>query len=194
MGRPTLASIQVATTDRLLRAAEQVFARDGLQGARLADIAQEAGITRASLLYHFETKEALHEAVVEGALGSLAAILASAMQAPGGFRDRVDGVLEAFFTFVDVHPALTRIVVREVIAGNARVAEQARPVLDAVVAFVEREHTRRDLARDARASLMMVVSDTFLRAASAELASPLWGTHVAPRALARRVLLGEENR
>lgn len=41
------------------------FGRKGYQGARLIDIAAEAGVTDAGLLHHFPTKKALFEAVVE---------------------------------------------------------------------------------------------------------------------------------
>jgi TetR/AcrR family transcriptional regulator len=192
MGRPSLASIEVATTDRLLHAAEHEFAEHGLQAARLEDIAGAAGITRASLLYHYRTKEALHAAVVEQALASLAAILTSAVQAPGTFSDRVDALVEGFYIFIEVHPALARILVREIVSGNARVVEQAKPVLDGVVAFVESEHPRRDLAAVARPSVMLVVSDAFLRVASQRMELPLWGDRGSLRQIARRVICGEE--
>lgn len=41
------------------------FGRRGYDGARLVDIAAEAGVTDAGLLHHFPTKKALFDAVVE---------------------------------------------------------------------------------------------------------------------------------
>jgi AcrR family transcriptional regulator len=50
----------------ILEAAQQVFARSNLQGARTRDIAKAAAVNQATLFEHFESKEALfHEAVVE---------------------------------------------------------------------------------------------------------------------------------
>ena len=43
----------------ILKAAEKVFARQGLKGTRLFEIANEAGLPKANLLYYFQSKEIL---------------------------------------------------------------------------------------------------------------------------------------
>jgi len=49
----------------IIAAAQQVFARANLQGARTRDIARAAEVNQATLFEHFESKKALfHEAVV----------------------------------------------------------------------------------------------------------------------------------
>src|SRR5580704_1607504 len=53
---------------KILAAAERVFARDGLAGARTDAIATEAGVNKALLFYYFKDKEKLYEAVIEGHL------------------------------------------------------------------------------------------------------------------------------
>ena len=74
MGRPRRSDSQVATTERLLTAAEKRFGKNGFDAARLSDIAKDAGITRPSLLYHFESKEKLYDAVVARAFDKLLAV------------------------------------------------------------------------------------------------------------------------
>jgi AcrR family transcriptional regulator len=54
-----------ATQQRLLAAAETVFARDGFEGARLEDIAALAGYTRGAFYAHFEDKEDIFFALLE---------------------------------------------------------------------------------------------------------------------------------
>ncbi len=50
------------TEQRILEAAKQIFLRDGLQGARMQDIADLATINRSMLHYYFRDKEMLtHE-------------------------------------------------------------------------------------------------------------------------------------
>lgn len=46
------------------RAAKKVFTRKGLAGARLQEIADEAGIGRTSLHYYYRSKEKLFDAVI----------------------------------------------------------------------------------------------------------------------------------
>lgn len=51
----------------VLDAAERVVARDGAANLSLDRVAKEAGISKASVLYDFKTKQAVLEAVVERA-------------------------------------------------------------------------------------------------------------------------------
>jgi AcrR family transcriptional regulator len=52
----------------LLRAAEQVFAERGLDGAKVEDIARRAGVSKGAFYLHFESKEAALERIVESFL------------------------------------------------------------------------------------------------------------------------------
>ena len=51
------------TEDRILRAAHEVFLRDGTAGARMQEIARVAGVNHALLHYYFRSKERLSEMV-----------------------------------------------------------------------------------------------------------------------------------
>jgi AcrR family transcriptional regulator len=55
----------VGVRDRLLNAAEQVAARDGVANLTLEAVAREAGVSKGGLLYHFPSKSALISATVE---------------------------------------------------------------------------------------------------------------------------------
>ncbi|MGH9086726.1 MAG: TetR/AcrR family transcriptional regulator [Acidimicrobiales bacterium] len=76
---------------RILQAAEEVFARDGLSVA-VDEVARHAGVGVGTLYRHFPTKEALFEAIVETRLGDL--VEACDVHAPGGAG-------EALFTFLE---------------------------------------------------------------------------------------------
>jgi AcrR family transcriptional regulator len=54
-----------ATRRKLLLAAEQTFARDGYEAARLEDIAARAGYTRGAFYANFESKEDIFFALLE---------------------------------------------------------------------------------------------------------------------------------
>lgn len=53
------------TRTAILGAAERVFAKSGLAGARIDAIAAAAGVNKALLYYYFKSKEDLYETVVE---------------------------------------------------------------------------------------------------------------------------------
>ncbi len=66
--RPTRTDRRAAgarTRAAILAAAERVFARAGLAGARTDLIAAEAGVNKALLYYYFQSKEKLYQAVLE---------------------------------------------------------------------------------------------------------------------------------
>jgi AcrR family transcriptional regulator len=54
-----------ATCEKLLAAAEKIFARDGFEAARLAEIAESAGYTRGAFYAHFKSKEDIFFALLE---------------------------------------------------------------------------------------------------------------------------------
>ena len=55
----------MGSSDRILSAAENIFARFGFRRASMSQIADEAGLTRQALYHHYPSKEALFRAVVE---------------------------------------------------------------------------------------------------------------------------------
>jgi len=54
--------------ERILKAAERVFAEAGFAGATMADIADRAGLPKANLHYYFGTKEELYRAALDDIL------------------------------------------------------------------------------------------------------------------------------
>ncbi|MGB1236659.1 MAG: TetR family transcriptional regulator C-terminal domain-containing protein [Pseudomonadales bacterium] len=56
------------TEQKILLAAEDVFAQFGFQGAAINTIAEQSGITKQNLLYYFPSKEVLYEKVLENIL------------------------------------------------------------------------------------------------------------------------------
>jgi TetR/AcrR family transcriptional regulator len=62
-----------ASRAALLRAGRAAFARDGLAGARVAAIAQDAGVSKQLLYHHFGSKDGLYRAVLEGVYAEIRA-------------------------------------------------------------------------------------------------------------------------
>lgn len=62
---PARQARSVATRERLLDAAEVIFAKKGYDGARLSDIAEEAGCSVGAVYFRFKDKNALFSAIAE---------------------------------------------------------------------------------------------------------------------------------
>lgn len=56
-------SAETSTKERILDAARNVFLRKGMMGARMQEVADEAGINKALLHYYFRNKQQLFEQV-----------------------------------------------------------------------------------------------------------------------------------
>src|SRR5688572_31742744 len=63
------APLDADTESRILDAAHAVFLRRGTAGARMTEIAREAGVNHALLHYYFRNKQRLAEAVFRRAIG-----------------------------------------------------------------------------------------------------------------------------
>src|SRR6478752_6567654 len=142
---------------RILEAARGEFALHGYS-ARLQDIAERAGLTHPTLLYHFKSKERLYAAVIEQAMLDWADMTSAAVSAaPVGF-DRVAALVVAGMEFFATHADFVVIWRREAIEGGGRLedamAEHMRPFLERALAFLRREiddGRGRDDARGPRA-------------------------------------------
>ncbi len=55
---------QQSTEEKILMAARQIFIDRGMDGARMQDIADAAGINKAMLHYYFRSKEKLYGTIV----------------------------------------------------------------------------------------------------------------------------------
>ena len=85
VNRPDPPSPDRETEQKILDAAESVFVRRGTAGARMAEIAEEAGVNQALLHYYFRSKERLSAAVFEQIAGRVFPALTQTLGAePGG--------------------------------------------------------------------------------------------------------------
>jgi TetR/AcrR family transcriptional regulator len=145
---------------RILEAARGEFALHGY-GARLQDIAERAGLTHPTLLYHFKSKERLYAAVIEQAMLDWADMTSRAVSAaPGGF-DRVAALVAAGMEFFATHADFVVIWRREAIEGGGRLedamAEHMRPFLERALAFLRREVQAGRLREHDSVELMQLV-------------------------------------
>jgi AcrR family transcriptional regulator len=83
-----------ATRERLLEAAEIVFADKGYDGARLSDIAQEAGCSVGTVYFRFKDKDALFFAIAESFIGDARAGLTSLLN--GVTFDNTQEIIRTF--------------------------------------------------------------------------------------------------
>jgi TetR/AcrR family transcriptional regulator len=77
----------LSTEEKILSAAKKVFLTKGMDGARMQDIADEAGINKALLHYYFRSKDKLFEQIF--------------MEVVASFLPRIFAILESEVTLVE---------------------------------------------------------------------------------------------
>jgi AcrR family transcriptional regulator len=149
--------------EQILVAATEAFARNGFAATSLDDIAAQAGITRALLYRHFDSKTDLYQAVldrmcarleahVEEPVGgftdaSIDGLLAAAVESPAGFRLLFQHALrevefkERIEKFRADITAAAYLQIAAVVPdeANARWAAQLAPVvaIEAIIAWLD---------------------------------------------------------
>ena len=88
----------MTTTDpekRILDAARKVFERDGFAGARMQVIADEAGISKASLHYYFRSKEKLFDRIFQEYMDRVMPIISTWDDDSDAWQPKVRGFVRA---------------------------------------------------------------------------------------------------
>jgi AcrR family transcriptional regulator len=93
MGRPAASERKPYNMEAIVDVAVQVFLRRGYDGASLDQVAEAAGITKASIYYHVSGKEALLARGVGRALDALFAVLEEPEAQAGLAVDRLRYVM-----------------------------------------------------------------------------------------------------
>ncbi|MEM0955542.1 MAG: TetR/AcrR family transcriptional regulator [Pseudomonadota bacterium] len=136
------AAAPLSTADRILDAAEDLFAERGYTATSLGDVADRVGIRSPSLYNHFRNKEALYLAVVERLLHAFVAPL-DALRGKPLTREHVLEWLEATVRLHHARPNLARLVQHAALSGGPQsrelTTELIRPMFDS------REQVEADL-------------------------------------------------
>lgn len=126
-GRPPLGHASADPDDQgrkaaILRAALDVFARDGYDGASLPKIAEAANVGHPLILYHFASKENLWRKAVANSLGGIVAEAAAIEVACRGLPpiDRLKALIHAFAIFAARFPSHFAILMFETRSRSER--------------------------------------------------------------------------
>lgn len=129
----------------LVAATHQLLGTSGLEATSVAAVAQAAGVAKATVLYHFGTRDALILATVEAVLGPSWAQQDQALRRPGDPRQALDAWLQVCFA-VPIETIRMRTQIASSASGSPalrRLADAERGVETAVATLLERGHRMR---------------------------------------------------
>jgi AcrR family transcriptional regulator len=128
---------RMAASDRrlaILEAARAAFADGGFHQTSLDAVAERAGVSKALIYEHFDSKRELYLAMLEMHVEELVERVSAAVTAADQPEERMRSGLEAFFAFVEERRGAWRIMFRN--PGDPDVAVYMERLRDGVAAVV----------------------------------------------------------
>ncbi len=105
---------------RIITSAREAFLRDGVDGASLRKIAQEAGTSIGMVYYYFPTKDDLFLGVVEDIYDAFLKDISVALADDGGVEARIERLFRRIGRASDVEFDVFRIIIREALVSSSR--------------------------------------------------------------------------
>lgn len=114
--------------ERILEAAERVFARSGFFHARVSEIAREAGVADGTIYLYFKSKDDLLISLFETRMERITSEMATAVDAAGAaHEDRLRAFVETYFALVSRHPELAEVLTIELRQSSKFMKEYQNP-------------------------------------------------------------------
>lgn len=104
----------ITTEEKIIEAARKVFVKKGMAGARMQEIADEAGINKAMLHYYFRNKEILFETIFMQAAGKLFSKITVVFESNLPLFDKIRKFVEMYMDIMTENPYLPMFVLNEI--------------------------------------------------------------------------------
>jgi AcrR family transcriptional regulator len=156
LGRPSAKERKPYDLDAIVDVAVQVFLQRGYDGASLDQVAEAAGITKASIYYHAEGKEALLARGAGRALEALFAVLEEPAAKEGREIDRLKYVMKRTIEITVKRLPEVALLLR--VRGNTEterwILEQRRRFDRLVATMVNKAQTKGEISVDIEPGLI----------------------------------------
>jgi len=129
------------TAEKILKAARAVFAEKGYNGTHVDEIAERAGVNKATLYYQIGDKDTLYANVIHQVLGNTAKNIAGAVAKADHPEEKLKAYIHYIANTVDKNPELPPIMMREIASGGQTlpqvVVEDIASVLKVLISILD---------------------------------------------------------
>jgi TetR/AcrR family transcriptional regulator len=130
------------TEEKIFDAATEVFVEKGMDGARMQDIADYAGINKALLHYYYRTKDRLFEAVFEKIARKMFAKFAPVFDANLSLEDKIRFFFREHITFLQKNPRLPSFLLNEINRNPGRIKKLMKNIdIDSLWSMLYTQHS-----------------------------------------------------
>ncbi len=102
------------TEEKILVAAQSVFIKKGMDGSRMQEIADEAGINKALLHYYFRSKQKLFEAIFSKVFKQIFPDLKNLLFSEKPIQEKLGTFIEKYIDLLMKNPFLPTFVLKEI--------------------------------------------------------------------------------
>jgi TetR/AcrR family transcriptional regulator len=171
-----------SSRERILSAALDEFAERGLAGARVDHIAARAGINKAMIYYHFDSKEALYDHILRALIEAAVADLTQGVTETMALEDALRAMARYHARGLRANDKESRIFLRELAAGGERIQSiipnlAGKEELQAMIVRLMEDGKRAGKYRnvDARQAIISFVGMSVFYLIVAPIVNQVWG-------------------
>lgn len=101
------------TEEQIFEAAERVFQRRGYAGARMQEIADEAGINKSMLHYYYRSKDKLFQKVFQEGMRQFFPVIFKVLSSDLAIVPKIEALVDAYYTMFREKPHLPSFIIQE---------------------------------------------------------------------------------
>ena len=161
------------TKEKIIQAAKSVFHQKGFDGARMQEIADQCGINKALLHYHFKNKETLFRAVFLGAMVEIFPAILHMLNEERPLRDKIPNVVSLYINKIADNPQLPRFVLNELSQNPQVILETIQAIDVKPTRFIEQVNREVELGNLEHTEPFQIISDIISLCAFPFIAKPM---------------------
>ena len=133
------------TEEKILDAATEVFLVKGMDGSRMQEIANKAGINKALLHYYFRSKEKLFDAILSKIMNIAFPQIGKVIFSDLPFIQKVENVIDIYIQLLLKHPQLPSFLIKEMNRDGSLLFQfiekqqfKIKPIIDIIMDAMDR--------------------------------------------------------
>lgn len=102
-----------STEQRIFDAAHEVFMQKGMDGAKMQEIADRAGLNKALLHYYYRTKEKLFEMVARSVINQAVPVIQKTIESDVPLLEKISNFIDFYIDLIRRNPFVPLFIVSE---------------------------------------------------------------------------------
>lgn len=103
-----------STEQKIFEAAHEVFTQKGMDGAKMQEIADRAGINKALLHYYYRSKEKLYETVAKAVLGKAVPVIRQLFEGNKPLEEKIRYFIDFYIGVIARNPFIPLFIISEI--------------------------------------------------------------------------------